>query len=302
MTMLIFIVLILLGISLYDYFDSKDWQHITCVDRINVVFEERNKKYGAYSIRRDYNDLVLFIVLGVFGLFGILSIVSFSIRIDPAEVKIPVVEMDTTLLTLNAPPEEMVKTLPTPYKIVGGGGASGTPSNDPFDRTPDPMVEKQKTQSKSDYGVKTGQGNKTTGDNTNNKASSSNPSPFSGSGGKNGGKGGGAFGNDEGTGSGNGSGPGSNGGHGGDVVRKLIVQPDFSGIRSDENCMIYLRVKIDANGNIVGTPQNDRDQTTTSNSVIIDEVIRRVKAQAKYNAAKGSKVIGVIMKCSVKAN
>lgn len=298
MTMLILIVLILLGISLYDYFDSKDWQHITCVDRINVVFEERNKKYGAYSIRRDYNDLILFIVLGVFGVFGILSIVSFSIRIDPAEVKIPVVEMDTTLLTLNAPPEEMVKTLPTPYKIVGGGG-SGTPDNSKYDPTPNDMTAAESLIPSSSK-TKPGKGNKNNGKNTNEEASTTVKSPFSGTGGSGGGDKGGkghGMGND--TGNGFGNGPDGNGGN---IVRKLIVQPDFSGIKSDENCKIYLIVKVDANGNIVGTPQNDRNRTTTSNSVIIDEVIRRVKAQAKFNSAKGAKVATLTIPCNVRAN
>ena len=66
------------------------------------IFEDRNKKYGAYSIRRDYNDLVLFIVLGAVGLFGIFTMVSFGLSTPVEELAVPVVKMDTTLMTLDS--------------------------------------------------------------------------------------------------------------------------------------------------------------------------------------------------------
>ncbi|HLP53508.1 MAG TPA: hypothetical protein VK151_00685 [Fluviicola sp.] len=301
MSLMIVIAVIVLGVSLYDYFDSKDWQHITCVDRINVVFEERNKKYGAYSIRRDYNDLVLFIVLGLVGLFVIFTMVSFSLSTPVEELKVPVVKMDTTLMTLEAPPEAHVSTLPNPYKIVGGGG-SGTPDNSKFDDTPNPMMPTE--------GIlpnikpfKPGKGNSDDGKNPNEEASSRVPSPFNGSGGKGGGKGkgkGNGLGNDDGDGKGPGFGPGE-GGTG--TKRTLERRPNAANIDSDENCKVVLKVNVDADGNVIGTPTVIRDKTTTANSVVINEVIRLVKAEAKYNKVKeGTPVFSTAITVNVSAS
>ncbi|MES2557231.1 MAG: hypothetical protein V4604_13845 [Bacteroidota bacterium] len=301
MSLMIVIAVIVLGVSLYDYFDSKDWQHITCVDRINVVFEDRNKKYGAYSIRRDYNDLILFIVLGIVGLFGIFTMVSFGLSTPVEELAVPVVKMDTTLMTLDAPPEAHVSTLPNPYKIVGGGG-SGTPDNSKFDPTPNPMMPME--------GIlptikpfKPGKGNSDDGKNPNEEASTREPSPFHGSGGKGGGKGkgkGNGLGNDDGDGKGPGFGPGE-GGTG--TKRTLERRPNAANIDSDENCKVVLKVNVDADGNVIGTPTVIRDKTTTANSVVINEVIRVVKAEAKYNKVKeGTPVFSTAITVNVSAS
>lgn len=300
MSLMIVIAVIVLGVSLYDYFDSKDWQHITCVDRINVIFEDRNKKYGAYSIRRDYNDLVLFIVLGIVGLFGIFTMVSFGLSTPAEELVVPVVKMDTTLMTLEAPPEAHVSTLPNPYEIVGGGG-SGTPDNSKFDPTPNPMMQME--------GIlptvtpfKPGKGNSNTGKDPNEEPSSREPSPFHGTGGKGGGKGKGkgtGLGNDDGPGEGPGFGPGK----GGDAKRTIVKKPNAANIDSDEDCIIVLKVSVDADGNVIGTPTLIRDKTTTANSVIINEVIRLVKSEAKYNQAKeGTPVFSTAITVKVSAS
>lgn len=281
MSLMIVIAVIVLGVSLYDYFDSKDWQHITCVDRINVIFEDRNKKYGAYSIRRDYNDLVLFIVLGIVGLFGIFTMVSFGLSTPVEELAVPVVKMDTTLMTLEAPPEAHVSTLPNPYKIVGGGG-SGTPDNSKFDPTPNPMMQMEGILPTVNP-FKPGKGNSNTGKDPNEEASTRETSPFSGSGGKGGGKGKGK-GNGLGDDDGNGKGPGFGDGQGGPGKRTIIEKPSTASVDSDENCSILLKVRVDADGNVIGTPTAIRDnRTTTSNSSVINEVVRLVKEQAKFS-------------------
>jgi hypothetical protein len=301
MSVMILIAVIMLGISLYDYFDSKDWQHITCVDRINVVFEERNKKYGAYSIRRDYNDLVLFILLGIVGLFGIFTMVSFGLSTPVEQLAVPVVKMDTTLLTLEAPPVDPIETLPTPFKIVGGGG-SGTPDNSKYDPTPNPMMQMEGL-TPNTKPTKPGKGNSTNGKNPNEEPSTTEKSPFSGSGGKGGGnnKGKGkGLGDDIGDGKGPGSGPGQGGGA---TKRTLERRPNVANIDSDENCKVVLKVSVDSDGNVIGTPTVIRDKTTTANSVVINEVIRLVKADAKYNKiAEGSPVFTTAITVNVSAS
>jgi hypothetical protein len=288
MSIIIIIAIAVLGISLYDYFDSKDWQQITCVDRINVVFEDRNKKYGAYSIRRDYNDLLLFIMIGVFVLFGAFQILTAGLSPTMEELQVPVVEMDTTLLTLQEPPEDKIETIESPYKIVGGGGGEGSPDNSKYDPTPDPMVKEQNTIDKSDEKIFSGKGNKTTGKDTKEEASTSVKSPFSGSGGKGNSDKGGLWGKDNGPGGGPGNGPGSNGGTGGNVSRRLISTLPTSQIQSDEDCKVKVKVRINADGDVTATPIFVRDGSTTDNTTIINEVLRLVKAHAKFSKAAGA--------------
>lgn len=71
----IFIITALIAvISLYDYFSSRSWQMVTSASRNETVFENRNKKYGAYQIRRDYDKRFLLIffglIVGVGGLYA----------------------------------------------------------------------------------------------------------------------------------------------------------------------------------------------------------------------------------------
>jgi protein TonB len=57
------IIAVVALITLYDYFGSKGWQQVTSSVRNNVVFENRNREYGAYVIRRDY-DKTLVLIMG----------------------------------------------------------------------------------------------------------------------------------------------------------------------------------------------------------------------------------------------
>jgi len=70
----IIICAIIAALALYDYFSTRSWQVVTSDERNDSVFENRNKAYGAYQIRRDYNKrmiLILFgLTAGVGGLYG----------------------------------------------------------------------------------------------------------------------------------------------------------------------------------------------------------------------------------------
>ncbi len=59
-------------ISLYDYFNTRSWQQVTSDVRNNAVFEKRNRAYGAYAVRRDYDKRFMVIILGMVGGAGIL--------------------------------------------------------------------------------------------------------------------------------------------------------------------------------------------------------------------------------------
>ncbi len=64
MVLTLSIMLIIVAFSLYDYFSSRSWQMVTSRERNDTVFENRNKEYGAYKIRRDYDKRILLIFLG----------------------------------------------------------------------------------------------------------------------------------------------------------------------------------------------------------------------------------------------
>lgn len=295
---MICIVVLALFIALYDYFDSREWQHVTSVQRNNFVFEERNKKYGAYSIRRDYNDLIMLILVCILAAVGLFKIIN-STFIDKTAVTAIVPAYDTVAITLEAPPLQEIETVKTPYKIEGGGG-SGTASNAKYDPTPNPMVDKQNTIDKSDVRAPSGKGNQTNSDNKTNTATTTNYNPFAhGTGGAGGGNHGGqgtGLGDDNGSGKGDGDGPGT----GGRVVRKLVKAPNTNNIQSDEACKVVLNVTINADGDVVSTSP-DRDGST-ANATIISQVSSLVKREAKYSAAPGARNVTVKLTVRITAN
>ncbi|WP_430405909.1 hypothetical protein [Fluviicola sp.] len=96
MVLTLSIMLIIVAFSLYDYFSSKSWQLVTSKERNETVFENRNKEYGAYKIRRDYDKRVLLIFLGF--TVGIGALWGASNLFRPLEQR-----KDPTLITENIP-------------------------------------------------------------------------------------------------------------------------------------------------------------------------------------------------------
>lgn len=64
-------IAVISAVSIYDYYSSRNWQQVTSQNRNDVVFEKRNQKYGAYTIRRDYDKRVLLILLSFVSSIGI---------------------------------------------------------------------------------------------------------------------------------------------------------------------------------------------------------------------------------------
>lgn len=103
MEIIILITAFVLAVSLYDFFTSRSWQQVTSSSRNDVVFNERNKEYGAYRIRREYDRNLLFILLGVAGSIAIAygsMMYYYSLRED-AETLPPI---DPTVTTIVPPP------------------------------------------------------------------------------------------------------------------------------------------------------------------------------------------------------
>lgn len=105
MAVTISVIILIALVSLYDYFTAKNWQQVTSVTRNDIVFEDRNKAYGAYMIRKNYDKRILFIMLGLCILIGGSFGVYKYIKSIP-EPKIEEAPVDMTQFDLPPPPPE----------------------------------------------------------------------------------------------------------------------------------------------------------------------------------------------------
>lgn len=113
MVLTLSIMAIIVAFSLYDYFSSRSWQMVTSKERNETVFENRNKEYGAYQIRRDYDKRILLVFLGV--TVGIGALWGASNLFKPLEQR-----KDPKLVTENIVElfkEEEILEIPEPEKI-----------------------------------------------------------------------------------------------------------------------------------------------------------------------------------------
>lgn len=85
MEIIILIASVVLLVSLYDYFSSKSWQQVTSASRNDVVFDKRNKKYGAYEIRKSYNKTLIMVIFGVVTTIG-MSYGAYLLTKDVTEI------------------------------------------------------------------------------------------------------------------------------------------------------------------------------------------------------------------------
>lgn len=113
MGVIIIVALVVAGISLYDYITARRWQQVTSNDRNDIVFANRNKAYGAYTLRRDYDKRMVIIMLSVTGIIGAVYGVHSYIKNLPEEVVVEK-KVDLSNMAIPAPPED--EELPPPPK------------------------------------------------------------------------------------------------------------------------------------------------------------------------------------------
>lgn len=95
MVTIFIITAIIAVISLYDYFSSRSWQMVTSAARNETVFENRNKRYGAYKIRRDYDKRFVLIFLGlIIGVGGLYAANNIFKKFEEKEVKTEIVTLE----------------------------------------------------------------------------------------------------------------------------------------------------------------------------------------------------------------
>ena len=168
MVLTLSIMAIIVAFSLYDYFSSRSWQMVTSRERNETVFENRNKEYGAYKIRRDYDKRLILVFLGVTlgigGLWGASNLFRpleqkenitisdgnfadlFNKPEEIPDIPKPEVEKPATAVskadiakfvapTPTDDPQDTQITPPDPNKEIGVKDQKGDPDVDPFDPT-----------------------------------------------------------------------------------------------------------------------------------------------------------------------
>lgn len=119
MIVILSIIGIVALISLYDYIGSRSWQQVTSSTRNDVVFEKRNRKYGAYVIRRDYDKTLMMIMGGVMLSVGGMYAAYAGLRQDPIEAFVePTKTTDVEIAMVLQPKNPPKMVTPEPVKPV----------------------------------------------------------------------------------------------------------------------------------------------------------------------------------------
>jgi protein TonB len=106
MTAVIVIIALVAFISLLDYGLFQRWQMSTSPVRNEVVFEKRNREYGAYAIRNEYDRDLLRIMVFLMALFSsIFGLYSFF-RTMPVEMLKPSLQTNSTIITSAVEPKQ----------------------------------------------------------------------------------------------------------------------------------------------------------------------------------------------------
>lgn len=116
MTLILILIALVAGVTLYDYFSQGAWAQVTSDQRNDVVFEQRNQEYGAYVLRKDYSKLIL-IIMGSFILILGLTFGTVAYYQSKPEDEQVVAKKDNSQFVEVAPPMEE-EVPPPPKELV----------------------------------------------------------------------------------------------------------------------------------------------------------------------------------------
>lgn len=114
MTAIISVIIFVAIISLYEYFTERSWQRVSSAVRNEVVFENRNKNYGAYTLRKNYDRNIMFILAGLMLTFGVAFGAYRIVNSLPVEKVAPPPVDDDTFTTTTPPPDDVLPPPPPP--------------------------------------------------------------------------------------------------------------------------------------------------------------------------------------------
>ncbi len=181
-------------------------------------------------------------------------------------------------------------------KVETGGAGGGEPSDDKI-APPTPQTQQILTKpTNPKTQTNTGKGSHTNSPNSQNTPTTTTQSnnPFATGGNSNNTGGGtGPFGQDAGS---SGTGPGGSGNGDG---RTRLNDPHVEHIETNVNVTIYLKLTVNADGNVVSAVSTSK--TTTTDQRIINQVIAAVKSQVKYNKDPGAGLVSVFLTVRINA-
>lgn len=115
---IILITAAVLIVSLYEFYTSRNWQQVTSNTRNEVVFENRNKTYGAYQIRKDYDRNFVLIMLGLMGSVGIAyGAYLFTRSNSEFKIDIPTDHPNDPDIVIDFPDNPPIKTPPVDKQL-----------------------------------------------------------------------------------------------------------------------------------------------------------------------------------------
>lgn len=129
-TVTLSVIILISMISFYDYFSARKWQQVTSSTRNDIVFEHRNKEYGAYVIRRDYDKKIVLILLslclligGTFGTYKFIQNLPEEVieeaPVDMTQFDLPAAPLEEEVPPpIEEPPPPMEETLAFPEPVV----------------------------------------------------------------------------------------------------------------------------------------------------------------------------------------
>jgi len=235
------------------------------------------------EIQKDKKIALMSTAISLF-LLGLIAYFTTFLVNPPLPIDLPPLKSDEVIEMFEIDNVEIVKE-----GDLGGQGG-GTPSDDRIDKPQEQSENFLTSHSNPAHQIFSGKSDNHNSPNNSTNTSSStsksdNPFGSGGTGGKGGAGSGGPFGNGVGP---SGSGPGGTGNGDG---RTRLNNVSIDHIESDRDETIYLKLTIDANGNVVSAISTSK--TTTTDARIINQVKSAVISQVKYSKASGSSPVQV---------
>lgn len=103
-----------------NLFNPKNWDNVTDSGRNNLVFQNRNHDYGAFVIRRDYNNNLFFALFMSVGIFLSAFIIPKMMLNKATIEKIPIPTIDPKVIVFDIKPpiQEIKEVVPELIKKV----------------------------------------------------------------------------------------------------------------------------------------------------------------------------------------
>jgi protein TonB len=105
-------------VTLYDYAISRSWQQVTSASRNDLVFNHKNKNYGAYVLRRNYDSRLFLITISLlFILFTLIFSYNYFGESKDKDKENKKEVYDPMLANLKKPKKENTPPPPPPKEV-----------------------------------------------------------------------------------------------------------------------------------------------------------------------------------------